>query len=191
MTENLYAPPKAEIADADQPVSQNAFYVVSTRKLAILHFSTIGLYPLFWYYRNWKCYRDATQTRIWPVARALFSYFFIHSLFRKVQAHAIKQGITLGWKNGWHATLLVSMLIFSKLLGRASAQSIGSPTTEVLGALMLLPLYALLMRAQKHINTACGDSAGSSNATLTSANYIWIALGLVFWALWVFGPFAS
>ena len=191
MTDNLYAPPEAEVADTDQPVSQNAFYVVSTRKLAILFLSTTGLYALFWFYRNWKCYRDATQTRIWPIPRALFSYFFIHSLFRKVQAHAIKQGITLDWKSGGHATLLVIMLIVAKFLGRASAQSIGSPTTEALGWLILLPLSALFIRAQKHINAACGDNAGSSNATLTSANYIWIAIGLVIWALWVFDTTTS
>lgn len=191
MAENFYAPPKAEVADTDQPVRQNAFYVVSVKKLTILYFSTMGLYSLFWFYQNWRCYRDATQTRVWPIPRAIFCYFFIHSLFRKVLAHAGKQGITLNWKSGVDATLLVVMMLVGNFLDRLSFRDIGSPTTDLLSMLMLLPLFALFMRAQQYINTACRDNSGNSNARLTSANYIWIAIGLVIWSIGLFGIFAS
>lgn len=45
--------PDVVIADAEP-----MFYVVSKRKFTILFLSTIGLYYLYWFYKNWDRYQD-------------------------------------------------------------------------------------------------------------------------------------
>ncbi|MEN3112288.1 hypothetical protein ACFONG_20430 [Uliginosibacterium paludis] len=191
MTDNLYAPPAAPVADTDQPGMRADFYIVSISKLSTLYLATGGMYAIFWFYRNWKNYRDATDDNIWPMARALFNYFFVHSLFRRVHDHAESRGVTLDWRPGLHATLLVVMLLISGALDRAAVKGVGSPLTDILSWLALLPLLALFAHAQRQINMACGDAEGRSNGELSGANYLWIAIGAVIWIFALIGAFAG
>ena len=51
-----------------------------------------------------------------------------------------------------------------------------------------MPVLAwLALPAQKAANAASGDSTGSSNATFTGANWVWMILGGLIWALSLFG----
>ena len=49
------------------------FYCVSATKLAILSFATLGLYELFWFYKNWALIRARTGRDISPFWSAFFS----------------------------------------------------------------------------------------------------------------------
>ncbi|MBB3060463.1 hypothetical protein [Microbulbifer rhizosphaerae] len=49
----------------------------------------------------------------------------------------------------------------------------------------------ILYKAQTAINIACDDPEGESNAQLATANYLWIAIGLAFWALVGFGLYEA
>jgi len=79
------------------------------------------------------------------------------------------------------ATQLVLFMISGNVLDRLSARSIGSPYTDIASLLIMAPMLGLLLSAQHLINVGCGDPDGKSNSRLTNANYVWIALGLIFW----------
>lgn len=186
---NPYAPPQAVVADTATPAT-DAFYVVSARKFTLLFFMTCGVYQIYWFYRHWRQYRAHSGESVLPIVRALFSIFFTHSLTGRID-DVIRQGVHRHrWSPSVIATLVVILQIISNGLERMAARSFGSPTTDVLSLLSLLPLGGALWVIQSAANAACGDPRGRRNAKLTAANYAWIALGLLFWIFALVGLLA-
>lgn len=184
---NPYAAPEANVADAVPDLDM--FYVISARKFALLFFATLGVYQVYWFYRHWQQYRLRTGERLLPVVRALFSIFFTHSLARRID-DGIRRGTRhVRWSPSVVATLFVILQILSNGLDRMAARSIGSPTTDVLSLLILLPVGWTLWSIQSAANTACQDPDGAGNARLSAANHAWIVFGLLWWALVCFGLF--
>ncbi|NHZ95299.1 hypothetical protein [Massilia sp. CCM 8734] len=186
MSQNPYAPPKA---DMSQPAlaagSDEMFYVVSQRKFTILFLATVGVYEFYWFYMNWCLVRRQSRlvygpdSTIWPAARSVFALFFVHSLFNAVAAHAAARARPLVWDHRSHALILVV------LLGATHAVNWMSDTNLNSG-LMLFLVFATCYRerlAQGYINHSCGDPQGESNNELTWANYVWIALGCLLWGV--------
>ncbi|WLI89631.1 hypothetical protein Q4S45_00415 [Massilia sp. R2A-15] len=180
------APASPDIPEADVPhvVQADRFYIVAKRKFTILFLATMGLYSIYWMYKQWSCYKvssppDAKERKFWPVARAIFGIFFFHSLFRRVRAHA--GGSLDEWENGAHATFMVILILIASVLDKLARKSIGSPVTDYLSMAMIFPLWFFYFKAQCLINESCGDPEGTRNSRLTGANYAWIALGVVLW----------
>ena len=67
--------------DAAKPL----FFAVSVMKLVVLSVCTLGLYQVFWLYKNWSLVRLRERSNILPVARAIFGYFFCYSLFARIR----------------------------------------------------------------------------------------------------------
>ncbi|EAR59985.1 hypothetical protein [Neptuniibacter caesariensis] len=189
MESNPYAAPAAELKDAgsDSDVKSGDFYVVGVTKFTILFFATFALYPLYWFYRNWRAHKEATNANIWPVPRAIFSIFFTHSLFSIIDASLKSTGKSYNWKPSLVATLYVVFSIVSHMLDRLSMKEIGSPLTDVLSLAILPALYYPLLIAQKAVNQLEGDPEGEANQSLTVPNFLWMLLGIIFWALAIFG----
>jgi hypothetical protein len=190
MNDNVYAPPKAELSPAADSLAGVPFYVVSPRKFLILFFATLSMYQVYWMYKNWALYRQATGEKLWPVPRAIYSVFFMHSLFRNVKTH--KQEDAPGeWNNNASAWTIVGLLVVSNVLSRTSSRAIGSPYTDWLSLLVLIPLAFCFLPVQSQINARCGDPTGSSNDKLTGANIAWCVAGVVIWVLALIGLFAT
>lgn len=172
------------------------FYIVSRKKLAILYIATLGMYAVYWFYKNWSNYKNRISDNfdddrsIWPVPRGIFAIFFTHALFREVKAYGHDKETVAEWNNESQATKLVLTMIVSNVLDRLSYRSIGSPYTDVVAFLILAPLLAQFLSAQQMINASCGDPNGESNSRFTNANYAWIVLGLLIWMLVIFGIFS-
>ena len=181
-----YAPPQAEIRDMDEQQSLE-FYVVAPRKFLILFFFTLGLYQFYWFYKHWSCYRAWHREPMWPVARAIFAIFFMHSLNREIEDSLSKSHAAHRWMPTACATGYVVFQVTSSVFDRLSARSIGSPTTDIVSLVLLLPVGWLLHASQKAANLACGDPAGRRNARLGFANYVWITLGGLLWGLALIG----
>ena len=184
MESNPYSPPQS---DLESPGSVPLFYIVSVRKFTILFFATLGMYSIYWFFKNWFLYKCETGEKIWPVPRALFSIFFAHSLFSKIQDKLAHGGIRFPWNPSTMATLYVVVSISSNILERMAEKEIWSPYSDVLSFMILPVLYFTLLVPQKAINHAEQDPEGSSNSRLTFANYIWIALGLALWGVGILG----
>lgn len=191
MTENTYTTTELEKDTTADSLSEPMFYVVSPKKFTILFLTTLGMYSMYWFYKNWNLYRAHTTEKIWPVPRAVFSIFFIHSLFRHIHTQIVSTQRSIKFNPQSSATLLVGLIIISNLLDRIAGKSIGSPITDILSLAMLAPLLGQFLKAQAVINLACDDEDGSDNSTFTTANYIWITIGLAFWGLYIFGMVAG
>ena len=73
--------------DADtlwfQPVPLSKFY--------FLTFITFGAYGSYWVYRNWYLIDKHEKQGIWPIARGIFSVFWLYPLYSKFSKHQSQQ----------------------------------------------------------------------------------------------------
>jgi hypothetical protein len=190
MQENIYAAPEANLVDTDVASVKPAFYVVSPVKFFTLFFFTLGMYGVYWHYKNWALYKVAYDDRDpMPVMRAIFSVFFTHTLFSVIDIRLKAEEKDFAWNPGLWATLGVAALLASNIIDRIpAAGAVGD-----LLAFMPIPLTFLygfaLFKAQRAINVSCNDPQGKSNRSITWANCIWIFLGAALLTLALLGVF--
>ncbi|MGC4021502.1 MAG: DUF4234 domain-containing protein [Cyclobacteriaceae bacterium] len=68
--------------------------ILSIDKFIILSIMTFSLYQLWWMYKTWRFFKQKEQLDIYPAMRALFSIFFLTSLFREINDYALEKGYT-------------------------------------------------------------------------------------------------
>jgi hypothetical protein len=95
MEENIYAPPKAVVADAgwiknDVDVR---FFAVSPVKLVVLSVCTLGLYQIYWFYKHWVLIKRRSEPLIIPWARAFFGFFWCYSCFEFIRNDERRLGV--------------------------------------------------------------------------------------------------
>ena len=189
MSDNLYAPPQAELVTPSPTVELQAFYVVSQRKFLTLFILTLGIYQLFWAYKNWQQFKLANGGDIWPVARAFFAVFFTHALYREADARLKQDGRSHDWRPSELATLYAVGVVVTNLVDALSRNNIGYPLVDV-ASLVLLPVLAwVTWLGQRGLNAAAGDPEGRSNDRFTPLNYVFMVLGGVVLALACVGVF--
>lgn len=194
MSDNPYA--ATQFDGTVTPDHAATFYVVAPWKMAVLYVATLGLYGVYWAYKHWSNYKDSqpfgsTGVSVWPVARGIFAVFFIHALYREAKAKGAGNALVAGWNDTVQATILVILMLASTTLNRLSYRSVGSPTTDILSLLILVPLALMMMSGQARINAACGDPTGERNRRFTGANIAWLVVGALLWALAIFGLVAG
>jgi hypothetical protein len=59
-------------------------YVISTTKFAILSVATLGIYEVYWFYKQWKSLKAERNLDIGPLGRAIFAPFFSFSFFNHI-----------------------------------------------------------------------------------------------------------
>jgi hypothetical protein len=188
MSDSIYAPPEADITTpaGDTP----RYYIVAPFKFILLSVLTFTLYFVYWFYMNWKLIKIADNNDTWPPARGFFYIFFTHSLFTDVQQSFTTQGRQWDWQPGLIATLFVIATILGNILDQFIPYE-SYPLWSTFSPLAsTLVTTFLLLPAQKAINAASGDDAGSSNSRLTMGNWVWMVLGGVFWLLILLGAYA-
>ena len=177
MQDNLYLSPEKQI--------KPEFYVVSAQKFVVLFLGTAGLYMTYWFYKQWEYYKQTHQGKEWPLMRALFSVFFVHSLFR-ILTQRYQQ------KSGRQSSALnTASILFILVAGISFISSNVPETAEISPYLVLVNLFTTPLfcwfcyQAQWFANYICEDIEGESNNTFSGANYMWIALGISMWAAYI------
>jgi hypothetical protein len=87
MEENVYAPPKAVVADVASNTRNMEvhFFAVSPVKLMALSVCTLGLYQIYWFYKHWVLIKERSEPHIVPWARAFFGVFWCYSCFEFIR----------------------------------------------------------------------------------------------------------
>ena len=180
--DNPYKAPDAAPLDVNTSESSTNFFVVSRKKLTTLYILTFGLYGLVWFYENFKSIKRTAGESIRPVPRAIFSVFYTHGLFKRINVAAKAKEISVGWSHVSLASAFVILQILGQVLDQIS---------EVAGLMMMvvfLPISAhILVQVQATVNAIQDDSIVEANNRFTIANYIWCVLGVVFWLLVLVG----
>jgi len=168
------------------------FFTVSIQKLIIMVVFTMGLYYVYWFYKNYKIIKKNTQSKIWPVVRAIFHIVYTHDLFKSINATIIEKEIESDFNGQKEASIFVGLIILQSLINRFIYNR---PEYMVLGTIVSTSLFFATLipicKAQKLINKINKDPDGSSNANITFINIIFILLGSFYWILMFIGLYAE
>jgi hypothetical protein len=171
---------------------QPRFFPVSEDKLMTLYILSFGLYGVFWFYKNWKLQQKLMDKKIYPLWRAIFSIFYTHSLFRRIDQQASHLEKRHRFNASALATFFVFSIIVSNILDRiASSSSILNNLPDNLIVIVSLVLFFLstypLLKAQSTINRINNDMLGYLNYKYSLANYVLMAIGTILWLLIALG----
>lgn len=75
------------------PRVEPPYFAVSIPKLVALTLCTLGIYELYVQFYNWKLIKARDGSNIRPFWRVFLAYFFVYSLFVRVNRDAQKAGV--------------------------------------------------------------------------------------------------
>jgi len=157
------------------------FFPVSVPKFLIMSLVTLGLYHVYWAYKNWVRIKAQSDASIMPWARALFLGIWNFPLFDSVQTRAATEEIPVGWN---YIVLGVGVLIFA-LTSRLPG---GIAIISLLSFIPYLPVVATIVRINaKHAATV----AEPPNDRFTGINIAGIIFGGLILALALVGFIAQ
>jgi hypothetical protein len=172
------------------------FFPVSEGKLITLYISSLGLYGVYWFYKNWRLQQPLMDKKISPVWRAIFSIFFTHSLFRRINERATDLGKKHQFNANTLATFFVATILVSHIMDRLSTHSATFAgminSTVIITSLILLCLSVYpMVKVQATVNRINGDMLGYLNHKYSFGNYALIIFGVFLWLMIVMGIFAE
>ncbi|MCF7749609.1 hypothetical protein KQ945_02540 [Bacillus subtilis subsp. subtilis] len=160
-------PPVPQFASRDAVAGE--YYSPPTLKLASLSLVTLGLYPLYWFWQNWRAIKRETGGTQWPWARAVFAPLWSFLCFSDLRDIAVSRRRDLAFAPG----LLAAVYFLLNLAGRLpGALTLLSLFTFV----PILPINSLLRRYHREegVDTRRMDRFG-----------VWHILLLVFGGLFL------
>ncbi|MEJ3674689.1 hypothetical protein WFH35_21130 [Vibrio vulnificus] len=176
----------------DKLSSGVSFYVVSPKKFTVMYIGTLGFYGFYWMYKNWSIYRAASGEKIWPIARAIFFVFFLHSLCSKVtQSESLSSQGDLPKSLEWDATKYVLLSILGQISDRLSENEIALPYSFFVSLVLFPFMCQILYKIQLVINESQNDMFGDTNKKLSWLNYVWLSLGGALWLMVIFGGYLT
>ncbi|MBE4594647.1 hypothetical protein BOO24_20160 [Vibrio navarrensis] len=176
----------------DKLSSDVSFYVVSPKKFTVMYIGTLGFYGFYWMYKNWSIYRAASGEKIWPIARAIFFIFFLHSLCSKVtQSESLSSQGDLPKSLEWDATKYVLLSILGQISDRLSENEIALPYGFFVSLVLFPFMCQILYKIQLVINESQNDMFGDTNKKLSWLNYVWLSLGGALWLMVIFGGYLT
>lgn len=166
-------------APASLPLPTDAteeIYPISVTKFVWLCLATFGLYGLWWQYKAWRFFKYRQQLDIWPVARTLFSLFYVYGLMTEISRFAR----TTGHAPTYSASSLTAGYVILSLLSRLPEPF----WLASLGAFVFLiaPFDALRIAL---LNSP--EYAGGEQEKFNTRQRVLLVLGAVFWLLLVAG----
>src|SRR5262245_21832197 len=174
---NPYAAPSARVDDAAaRPEAEPVFFAVSLLKLALMSVVTLGLYEVYWFYKNWKCVERNNGEKVNAPIRSVFYPLVSYSLFRRIREHARRAG-SVEFPAGWLAVALFLMALLWRL----------PDPWWLVGFLGFLPLYPV-QQAVNEINRKLAPQA-DTNARFTGWNVFGLVAGGIVFVLAAIGAF--
>jgi hypothetical protein len=172
------------------------YFPVSEGKLITLYIMSFGLYGVYWFYMNWKLQQAKMDKKIFPVMRAIFSIFFTHSLFKRIDRSAEHLEKKHKFNANLMATLFVAAVIVSNLLDRVSLNTgileTLSDNTMIISSLVIFLLSAYPLTAvQATVNRINNDLLGYLNHQYSVWNYLLITTGSILWLMVILGLLAD
>ncbi len=180
----------------DAEYSETKFFPVSEGKFITLYILSFGLYGVYWFYKNWKLQQPLMDKKIYPVWRAIFSIFFTHSLFKRIDQSALHLEKQHKFNANALATFFVVSIVVSNILENLSGSSevlfnISSNNIIIISlALFLVSTYPMV-KVQSTVNRINNDMLGYLNHKYSLWNYVLIALGMFTWIVIALGLLAG
>ena len=187
---------QSEIQTSPPDKNETPFFPVSEGKLITLYILSFGLYGIYWFQQNWKRQQPMMDKKIYPVWRAIFSIFFTHSLFKRIDQQAAHLPQQHKFNANGLATFFVVAIVVSNVIDRLSintdiAQSITNTSLIITSLVLFLFSAYPLAKVQATVNRINNDMLGYLNHKYSAWNYVLIILGIVSWLMLALGLLAE
>ena len=166
-------------------------YVVSVSKFLLLYGFTAGGYMVYWSYRNWASYKAEPGAPIAPLLRAALWPFFILPLFEVVQNGLDRTGRCYIWQPETRGLLIMLLVMFSVLVSTFFTRPSDEAYVLFANVALITVCCAMLVAAQRAINTLAGDPQGSHNKALNGINIAWMVVGALLMVAAVYAALTS
>jgi hypothetical protein len=188
--------PQSESDDDNAENTDNiVFFPVSEGKLITLYLLSFGFYGMYWFYKNWQILAPEMGKKIYPFWRAVFSIFFVHSLFKRIEHKASHLEHRHRYNSLALSVIFILCTLLSQLLDPSSVPSDGWQNAgQYLVAVSLLLFAASaypLVKVQSTVNRLNNDILGYLNNRYTGWNYLLISVGGFLWAIIILGYVAQ
>lgn len=161
---------------------KQVFYPVGLPKLLVLTAVTLGLYQIFWVYKNWQWVRDVQEEQISPFWRAFFSSITNFSLYPRLSK---TEQLGYSWF-GPIAIPLAVLVLLSNVLERYIEKQLFVPLGLQIASLLTMFLFVPAAMQALRLN-ADNPEAVRLNSKFSLGNYLVIAAGLPILLLAVMG----
>lgn len=150
------------------------YYNVSIERFLFMIFISLGLFIIYWSYKNWKSIKETNSIEISPILRGIFSAYYIYPLLVNIQSN---NKLSIDKKDNLSPGKLYLGMIVTNLLGR-SFNVIDNDYGQVLGIIVIMLSFLFLIPAQKYINKINIDKNYSEWSTGLT---IVVILGVIIW----------
>ncbi len=172
----------------DAPVS---YFFVSRKRFFFGSILTVGLYNLYWMYRNWKAIKDARKyPDISPLGNTFFWIFYLPGLLKTIKTDAVKTGFSGRFSVDWMFVLYTGAAIGTYYIERLNNISI---FLEILWWLLIIVSPIILFPALQAIavhNKAINQTAEPQTRP-TFGEVLIFVIGGVLLGLTVLSTFAT
>lgn len=157
------------------------FLSLSNARLVLMGLATMGVFSIYWFFKNWKFFQQRDRLQIMPFWRSVLGIFFLYDLLKKLQNDRLlgqwsQAKFSAGWLTaGWiGVTLLANWMTNMEVVGWIAFGGF------MLGGLTIL----FFLPAQQHIvqaNRRRGIDPVFSPWSIGQWGFL--GVGLVLWAL--------
>lgn len=153
--------------------------IISLKRFIFLSIISLGLYELWWIFKAWRFFAIKDHLNIMPAARAIFSIFFLYSLFKKIREYAKAQGDVQEFSAGW---MYIGYILFALVFA-----NLPDPYWLIssVSFMFLIPAFVALNHAKKQddqLNAVIQEK-------FSIAQIFVIIIGSIFWILLLMGFF--
>jgi len=159
------------------PPAEPILFPVSLKKFIVMDLGTLGLYNIFWAYKNWEYYKSQGRS-VRSGWRAWFSVFYLHGLLKDV----LQTGNSFGLPNSFSPTVVFVPWLLLEISSRLP------DPLWLISFLSFIPLIPVLKYVNE-INRVAGRSA-AINSKFTMSNWIGASIGFLILICAILGCFA-
>jgi hypothetical protein len=171
----MFSHPEGRLPTPGEDAAATRWFCVGAVKLIVRTIATFSVYPLYWFYRNWKVEQAVSGEGLAPVLRALFTLIFFYSFASRVKDHAMIAEVPARY-----SPLLLTVAVVAIWL----AGYLPEPAFLVV---FLIPLPMLpIERTLERLSAAKGLGNGLERH-FTAVNIIGVVLAALVWLLVIMG----
>jgi hypothetical protein len=162
------------------------YFVVADMKLIILSLCTLGLYVIYWMYKNWEAIALQGKEKITPWVYTLFGMFTCYGLFNRILLNAEAKGYVKKCSAGSLATLFISLNLLARVSKEIPVHLLSS-TVTIITLFSFVPI--LLIQDAIRFNNSKVNPESKQQTKFSVFEIILSVVGGVFLILVVVGCF--